>query len=80
MQEREAQEKAERGLRSYKQQMSFGLHVVVMMGTFYAFGHALGMAIGPSGTKLYVSLGSLVGCAGKGEVGRGHGSQKYVSF
>ncbi len=66
MQERQADEKAARGLHTFKQQMSFGLHVAVMMGTFYAFGHVLGLAVGPSGSRIYVSgtgLGWLVrGC------------------
>lgn len=32
-------------LRTFKQQISFGLHVLVMMGTFYVFGHVAGAAI-----------------------------------
>jgi hypothetical protein len=32
-------------LRTYKQQISFGMHVIVTMGAFYAFGHVAGIAI-----------------------------------
>jgi hypothetical protein len=43
--ERAAAKASEGGLATYRQQMSFGMHVLVMMGTFYAFGHVAGMAI-----------------------------------
>ncbi|KAI7844614.1 hypothetical protein COHA_001706 [Chlorella ohadii] len=35
----------EGGLVTYKQQISFGVHVLAMMAAFYAFGHVAGMAI-----------------------------------
>eukprot|EP00887_Chlorella_sp_A99_P006653 scaffold3.g6653.t1 len=44
-QERAAAAAAEGGLQTYKQQMSFGLHIILMMAAFYAFGHLAGMAI-----------------------------------
>ena len=43
--ERKARALREGGLVTYKQQMSFGVHVLAMMGAFYAFGHLAGMAI-----------------------------------
>lgn len=43
--EREAKAAAEGGLVTYRQQLSFGLHVLVMMGSFYAFGHVAGTAL-----------------------------------
>ena len=52
VQERLAKDKAERGLPSYKQQISFGVHVTVMMATFYAFGHCAAMTI--SKNKVHV--------------------------
>ena len=39
LQERQAREAKEGGLQTYKQQISYGVHVSVMMGTFYAAGH-----------------------------------------
>lgn len=44
----------EGGLVTYKQQISFGVHVLAMMAAFYAFGHVAGMAI--TGNKAAVSL------------------------
>lgn len=43
--ERRAAAVREGGLVTYKQQMSFGVHVLAMMAAFYAFGHVAGMAI-----------------------------------
>ena len=42
--------------------MSFGLHVVVMMGTFYAFGHVLGLAV--SSNRALVSMQGALGLLG----------------
>jgi hypothetical protein len=39
LQERAAKEASEGAFVTYKQQMGFGVHVLVMMGTFYALGH-----------------------------------------
>ena len=39
LQERKAKDAKEGGLQTYKQQISYGIHVSVMMGTFYAAGH-----------------------------------------
>ena len=47
MQERAAAALRSGALQTYKQQISFGLHVVVMMGTFYAVGHIAGTALSP---------------------------------
>ena len=44
-QEREAEALREGGLVTYRQQLSFGAHVLVMMGTFYALGHAGAVAL-----------------------------------
>lgn len=38
-QEREARAKSEGGIVTYKAQLSVGLHIVVMMGTFFAAGY-----------------------------------------
>ena len=38
-QERDAAAASEGGLVTFRQQMGFGIHVLVMMGTFYALGH-----------------------------------------
>ena len=46
-QERAAEALREGGLRSYKDQLAFGAHVLVMMGTFYALGHVAGGALRP---------------------------------
>lgn len=54
MQERQAREQAEGGLVTFRQQMSFGLHTVVMMGTFYALGHVAGGAL--TNKPAYVSV------------------------
>lgn len=45
MQERRAQAATEGGFVTFKQQMSFGVHVLVMMGAFYAMGHVAGGAL-----------------------------------
>ena len=45
MQEQRAEALKGGALRTFKQQISFGLHVLVMMGTFYVFGHVAGAAI-----------------------------------
>ncbi len=39
MQERDAEALREGGLRTYKQQLNFGIQVLVMMASFYAMGH-----------------------------------------
>ncbi len=62
-----AQERAAEALRSgalqtYKQQVSFGLHVLVMMGTFYAVGHIAGTALSPRTTVVCPSALVLVTC------------------
>ena len=54
VEERAAIAASEGGLNTYKQQMSFGLHVIVMMFAFYLFGHLAGMALTPN--KVYVGL------------------------
>lgn len=38
LQERQARDAKEGGVQSYRQQISYGVHVSVMMGTFYAAG------------------------------------------
>lgn len=43
--ERKAAALREGGLSTYRQQMSFGVHILAMMGAFYAFGHVAGMGI-----------------------------------
>lgn len=45
VQEQKAEALRGGALRTFKQQISFGLHVLVMMGTFYVFGHVAGAAI-----------------------------------
>lgn len=53
--ERKAQEEAESGgLKTYKQQMSYGVHVVAMMAAFYLFGQFAGRAI--TDNRAYVSF------------------------
>ena len=47
MQERAAEALRSGALQTYKQQISFGLHVVVMMGTFFAVGYVAGTALSP---------------------------------
>ena len=42
VQERAAATAAEGVFRSFKDQLAFGIHVLVMMGTFYALGHVAG--------------------------------------
>ncbi len=39
VQDREAEAKSEGGIVTYKAQLSVGLHIVVMMGTFFAAGY-----------------------------------------
>ena len=51
--EREAAAASEGGFVTYKQQISFGIHVLAMMGAFYLFGHLAGMAM--TRNKTYVS-------------------------
>lgn len=51
-QERDAKEAAENSLITYKEQLGFGVHVLVMMGTLYAVGHVAGMSL--SKNKAYV--------------------------
>ena len=55
--ERRAKEASEGGLATYRQQISFGLHVLAMMGAFYLFGHLAGMAI--TTNRAYVSFRSV---------------------
>ena len=43
--ERQAEAMREGGLVTYKQQLSFGLHILAMMAAFYALGHVAGMAL-----------------------------------
>ncbi|KAK9811229.1 hypothetical protein WJX72_000326 [[Myrmecia] bisecta] len=57
--ERKAQAASEGGLNTYKEQMSFGLHVIVMMGTFYALGHVA--ALGLSSKPAHHAVGGLAG-------------------
>jgi hypothetical protein len=38
-QERDAAAASEGGLVTFRQQIGYGVHVLVMMGTFYALGH-----------------------------------------
>lgn len=49
----------EGGLQTYKQQLSFGAHILLMMAAFYAFGHLAGMAF--TRNKLWVSRGRWAG-------------------
>ena len=42
MQEREIEERKNFSLVSYREQLGFGLHIVVVMGTLYAVGHYAG--------------------------------------
>ncbi|KAL3159698.1 hypothetical protein ABBQ38_010104 [Trebouxia sp. C0009 RCD-2024] len=46
-QERAAEALRSGSLQTYKQQISFGLHVIVMMGTFFAVGYIAGTALSP---------------------------------
>lgn len=48
MQERAADALRSGALHTYKQQISFGLHVIVMMGTFFAVGYIAGTALSPN--------------------------------
>lgn len=48
MQERAAEALRSGALQTYKQQISFGLHVIVMMGTFFAVGYIAGTALSPN--------------------------------
>jgi hypothetical protein len=45
LQEDQARVRAEGGFVTFRQQASFGLHMLVMMGTFYAMGHVAGGAL-----------------------------------
>jgi len=56
--ERRAAAVPEGGLVTYKQQISFGVHVLAMMAAFYAFGHVAGMAItsNRAAVSCYVAL------------------------
>lgn len=62
--ERKAAALREGGLSTYRQQMSFGVHVLAMMGAFYAFGHVAGMGL--TSNKAVVSWGcnSAAGMSG----------------
>jgi len=55
--ERRAAEASQGGFANYRQQLTFGLHVIVMMAAFYIFGHLAGMAI--TNNRTYVSSFSL---------------------
>ena len=48
LQERRAREATESNYGSYKQQISWGVHVLVMMATLYAVGHVAGGALNPN--------------------------------
>ena len=48
LQERAAEALRSGSLQTYKQQISFGLHVIVMMGTFFAVGYIAGTALSPN--------------------------------
>lgn len=56
--ERAAAAAREGGLATYRQQISFGVHVLAMMAAFYIFGHVLGMAA-TSNRALVGTLASL---------------------
>lgn len=47
LQERAAADLREGGLHTYKQQLSFGVHVILMMAAFFAVGHVAGGAVRP---------------------------------
>lgn len=55
-QELKAEALKEGALRTFKQQISFGLHVLVMMGTFYVFGHVAGAAISNKVSVVWLHL------------------------
>lgn len=57
--ERAAATAAEGLFRSFKDQLSFGIHVLVMMGTFYALGHVAGR-----GLSLKTSVHAACGLVG----------------
>ena len=40
------------GMSTYRQQISFGLHIIVTMGAFYAFGHVSGAALFPQSANV----------------------------
>lgn len=61
-QERQAREQAEGGFGTFRQQMSFGVHVVVMMGAFYAMGHVAGGALGSKPAFVRVLLNPVSMC------------------
>lgn len=50
--ERKAAEASHGGFVTYKQQISFGMHVLVMMASFYLFGYIAGTAL--TNNKTYV--------------------------
>ncbi len=64
-QERQAREQAEGGFGTFRQQMSFGVHVVVMMGAFYAMGHVAGGALGskPAFVRILLNLFQCAVCS-----------------
>jgi len=57
--ERQARDAAQSNYGSYKQQISWGVHVLVMMGTLYAVGHVAGGALNPN--PAYKAVGGLIG-------------------
>lgn len=57
--ERKAREASQTNYGTYKQQLSFGVHVTVMMGTLYAVGHMAGGALHPD--PIFKVVGGLVG-------------------
>ncbi|PRW59541.1 Vacuolar ER assembly isoform 1 [Chlorella sorokiniana] len=60
--ERRAAAVREGGLVTYKQQISFGVHVLAMMAAFYAFGHVAGMAVtGNRAVHPFIGLLFMVG-------------------
>lgn len=70
LQERAAATAAEGLFRSFKDQLSFGIHVLVMMGTFYALGHVAGRGLSLKTSVVGCTLLSRpictvhLGCAG----------------
>ncbi|KAL4859082.1 hypothetical protein ACK3TF_000861 [Chlorella vulgaris] len=57
--ERRAAALREGSLATYRQQISFGIHILAMMAAFYAFGHVAGMAL--SSNRAMHPLFGLVG-------------------
>lgn len=60
--ERRAAAARKGGLVTYKQQISFGVHVLAMMAAFYAFGHVAGMALTRNKTAVSLFLQCWARC------------------